>query len=166
MTTSDECARVIIDTVPLLMRMIGSVMRRQAFDDEPASIGHVRMLKLLHERQRTLSELAARYHVAPSTMSRTVDVLVRRDWVERRADPHDRRQVLLRLTQEGELVHVAVQEHAQRSLSELVEELDESEREQVFQGMAALQRMILKADRSGLLCPHEPQPPETGNEQQ
>jgi DNA-binding MarR family transcriptional regulator len=129
-------------------------MRRRATDDEPISLGHVRMLKLLHGQQRTLGELAARHHVSPSTMSRTIDMLVRRDWVERRADPDDRRQVLLRLTDDGRDVYGTMMEHAHQGLAELIGRLDEAEIEQLFQGLSVLQRLVARADQSGAYCPH------------
>jgi DNA-binding MarR family transcriptional regulator len=140
--TAEECARLLVETVPSAMRLMGGVMRRRAGEDEPISIGHVRMLKLLHDQQRTLGELAACHHVSPSTMSRTVEHLVRRDWIDRRVDPEDRRQVLLRLTEDGRGVYRTMMEQAHHNLAELIAQLDEAETEQLFQGLSVLQRMI------------------------
>jgi DNA-binding MarR family transcriptional regulator len=155
-----------MDTVPLLMRVMRGAMRRRLVDDEPASLSHVWMLNILHERQHTMRELAARYHVTPSTMSRTVDNFVRRAWIERRADPEDRRQVLLRLTDDGQQIHNSMQDHAYQSVAELVRQLDEAEVEQLYQGLNVLQRMIARADLAGRPCaPFDEREPRSSEEE-
>lgn len=49
----------------------------------------------------TMSELARHKGVGLPTISKSVDMLVRRGWVERWIDKTDRRQTLVRLTADG-----------------------------------------------------------------
>jgi DNA-binding MarR family transcriptional regulator len=102
----------------------------------------VRLLKILRHEPRSLGELAERHGVTPSTMSRSVDVLVRRGWVSRESDPADRRQVILQLTDAGEAAHAEMDRHAEDSLTRLIEELDDTEREKLFEGMQVLHALI------------------------
>ena len=49
----------------------------------------------------TPSEISDRVLVASATMTATLDVLERRDWIERRPNPSDRRSVLVSITEAG-----------------------------------------------------------------
>ncbi len=85
MSSARECANLLLETIPNLMRGLHGVLRqRKGADDEPHTMGQYRMLEMLHREPRTLSALAAMHHVTPSTMSRSIDVLVRKAWVARR----------------------------------------------------------------------------------
>src|SRR5262245_45933597 len=94
MQDANESARPLLETMPAVMRGLHT-LRREQFDEDTASVGQLRMLEMLRARSWSLSELATRHNVTPSTMSRSIDVLVRRDWVTRQSDPSDRRQLIL-----------------------------------------------------------------------
>src|SRR4029079_7564166 len=82
MPESRECARLLLETIPNLMRNLGGAMRQcKSGEEEHLNMGQFRMLGMLHAAPRTLSELAASHHVTPSTMSRTIDALLRKAWV-------------------------------------------------------------------------------------
>ncbi len=66
------------------------------------------VLSLLWERDgRQLSELAAACCCSPSTITGVVDTLERKGLVARKANPDDRRSLLVRLTEEGEALRDA-----------------------------------------------------------
>jgi len=83
----------------VVIRATGDEIRREA--TVGFQVSHYRMLKLLRQQPRTLSELAACQVVAPPIMSRTVSVLVKRGWVTRAEAPQGRRRVQLCITDEG-----------------------------------------------------------------
>ena len=62
---------------------------------------HFSVMCRLEEGARTPGELADIERVSAPSMTRTVAGLVERGWVERAADPTDRRQVILTLTDEA-----------------------------------------------------------------
>jgi DNA-binding MarR family transcriptional regulator len=99
------------------------------------------MLGMLHESPRTLSELATNHHVTPSTMSRTIDVLVRKAWVARETDPADRRQVILTLTGEGRAALDAMGEHARDAVTGMLARLDDQERARLYDGLTVLRKL-------------------------
>jgi DNA-binding MarR family transcriptional regulator len=148
MPSARECANLLLETIPNLMRGLHGVMRqRKGADDEPHTLGQYRMLALLEHEPRTLSALAAIHHVAPSTMSRSVDLLVRRAWVERQHDPNDRRLVIVRLTDEGRSAHAAMIEQNHDTITDLIAQLDEEERAQLYDGLSVLQTLIARTMR-------------------
>ena len=63
---------------------------------------HLRALRTLarHGTMR-LSELSDRLQIAPRTATEVVDALQARDLVRRRADPGDRRAILVEVTERG-----------------------------------------------------------------
>jgi len=87
------------------LRNLTEVMERRQ-RRENALLGltsaQVRVLSTLLEAEDIPSgELADRLGLAPSTVTRLCDVLVRKGMVERRAEPEDRRRVNLALTPPG-----------------------------------------------------------------
>ncbi|MCS6842463.1 MAG: MarR family transcriptional regulator [Roseiflexus sp.] len=138
-----ECAVLLLDAIPGLMRAVDSALRqRYGHDTATPSMGQMRMLAKLAERPWSLSELATAHRVTPSSMSRMVDVLVQRNWVERTTAPDDRRKVVLRLTPAGYAAHAAMRDVAREAAARLIEHLDERQRAHLYEGLSALYALI------------------------
>ena len=151
MTTSSasprECAELLLSTIPHLTRIIAGCCRQQIPHGEDAvRMGQTHLLHVLARRPCSLRELAARHHVTPSTMSRSVDVLVQRGWIARQPDPHDRRQVILSLTETGRGVLVVLGESMRESLAQLVGQLDPAERSRLYDGLQALSAVLTRIE--------------------
>ena len=158
MPTARECAQLLWETIPSLMRSLHGAMAHKKSDDERHNMGQFRMLEILHNGPRSLGELASMHHVTPSTMSRSVEVLVRKGWVARTSDPADRRQVVLTLTPEGRAMRQEARQHTQELLSQLFEQLDAGECARLYDGLSVLRKLVGQ--------PHcqEPGQPETGDQ--
>ena len=76
-----------------------SVERLASWDITPAQLRALRTLAR-HETMR-LSELSDHLQVAPRTATEVVDALQARGLVRRRADPADRRAILVEVTERG-----------------------------------------------------------------
>jgi DNA-binding MarR family transcriptional regulator len=153
MPDARECARLLLDSVPGLMRRVFEAVRQSKQDeDDPLTMGQIRMLDILGHGPRTLSELASLHHVTPSTMSRTVDVLVRRDWVSRQQAPSDRRQVVLTLTEGGQEALGASRQHMYDVATRLLERLDDDERARLYDGLSVLQRLVERTKEEQQPC--------------
>jgi len=87
-----------------LMAVARQLRERSAETLAPWDItpAHLRALRTLarHGTMR-LSELSDRLQVAPRTATEVVDALQARDLVRRRADPGDRRAILVEVTERG-----------------------------------------------------------------
>jgi DNA-binding MarR family transcriptional regulator len=66
-----------------------------------AEYGVLRCLTLSEDREIHMSRLAATANVTPSHLSRIVNRLARRDYLERSSDPSDARRTFARLTPTG-----------------------------------------------------------------
>jgi DNA-binding MarR family transcriptional regulator len=108
----EEATTQVIGTFPRMFKTIKHDLRAGEGDHALAELGEQQMwvLYTLNQGPQLTSELARKFNVAMPTMTRTVDALATRGYVERQQDAEDRRKVYLRLTGAGE--HVAGMAHA------------------------------------------------------
>lgn len=121
--------------------LLGVTMRALA-EVDTVSATQLRALMLLQSLGPVnLSVLAERLGVALSSASRLVDRLAASGHLERTVPAHSRREVLLTLSKEGRRV-VRRHERARRVIfAELLQALDEQERECLLMGLRAVQRV-------------------------
>ncbi|GAB4114482.1 MAG: hypothetical protein Fur005_42810 [Roseiflexaceae bacterium] len=141
------CADLLLSSIPPLMRMVGGAMRRSHHD--PFTFSQMRTLEMLRERPWALSDLAARHHVAASTMSRTVDSLVERGLIERQTAADDRRKIVLTLTDAGVAMLDSFAAQARVIVAELLADLSDTERVTLVDGLAVIRRVAQQAS----VCP-------------
>lgn len=110
-----------------------------------------RVLVFLDAGERPATQVAALLGVAPSTITSAVDGLTARDLVERRADPADRRRVVLALTERGRAVLRDGDTVVAARLDRLLAHLDATEAETVLVGLEHLNRAMERslAERFG-----------------
>jgi DNA-binding MarR family transcriptional regulator len=108
----EEATTQVIRTFPRMFRTIKHGLRAAEGNPALADLGEQQMwvLYMLNRGPQLTSELARMFNVAMPTMTRTVDALVQKGYVERRQGAEDRRKMYLRLTEAGE--HVAGTAHA------------------------------------------------------
>jgi DNA-binding MarR family transcriptional regulator len=98
--TSDECAREVVEVVPLIMRALVGEMRRHRATD--LSVPQFRTLAFLNRHEGAcLSDVAEHIGLTLPSMSKMIDGLVTRGHVLRHIHPTDRRRVTLALTERG-----------------------------------------------------------------
>jgi DNA-binding MarR family transcriptional regulator len=132
-------ARELLHVVMLVMRTLAADMRRSPRAVAPTQMG---ALMKVAAGPCTMSALARHQAVSLPTISKSVDMLVRRGWLERWVDKHDRRHTMVRLTAEGRRVlgdlKKRTETHVRRSLSGLAP----AERAQLVGVTRALTRVL------------------------
>lgn len=96
------------------------------------------LLALEESESVSNADLAAVMQLDASTLSRTINQLVRKDLVERRPHPHDRRAVLLGLTDRGGEVASEIHQSADELYRGILEYIPEDRRSDVLQGFSHL----------------------------
>lgn len=135
--SSDECARELLEVVPLVMRAIRTEIRRQRGLD--LSVPQFRTLAFLNHHSRpSLSEAAEHIGLALPSMSKLVDGLVARRLVVREACSEDRRRVTLGLTEAGSEALRSARELAQAYLAQALAPLPAADRATVARAMQFL----------------------------
>lgn len=94
------------------------------------------------EEPLTPTQIAERILVRAATVTGLVDTLVRRDLVERRSDPHDRRRVLVSMTERGSEVIAAADAAIFDSDATAMACLTEQERERLIRLLGKLQNQL------------------------
>jgi len=144
--TSEDATREVLAVLPLLNRIVGAEVRREAGED--TTIGQFRVLAHLSAGPLTLSVLAKRRRVSLQSMSELAQTLVERGWIARTPDPTDRRQHLLQLTEPGSAHYLRVQNMTIRQLSPLLAQLSTDEMAAVRMALPALRRVLMQEENS------------------
>jgi len=90
----------------------------------------------------TMSSLARHQAVSLPTVSKSVDMLVRRGWLERWVDKHDRRHTMVRLTPQGRKVLGGIKKRTEQHVRRSLTPLTVAEREQLVGAMRVLTRVL------------------------
>ena len=133
-STLDDCAREVLDVVPLAMRVIRKQLREHG--TQFLSVPQFRTLLFIsRNRGASLSEVADHIGLTLPSMSTLVDGLVTRNFVIRRTHQDDRRRVDLTLTERGENTLQSARKATQEYLKGRLSRLYEAERATVVRGM-------------------------------
>jgi MarR family transcriptional regulator, transcriptional regulator for hemolysin len=102
------------------------------------------------ERQpgQTQNELAAIVEVEPITIARLVDRLEQAGYVERRADPRDRRVWRLHLTPAAEPILRELKKHKTELRDEVTQGVDRAELDQLIDGLLKLKANLTDGRQS------------------
>lgn len=145
--SADECATLVMDVVPPVMRAIRTEMRRQGSAD--LSVPALRTLLYLARRDgASLSEAAEHIGLTLPSASRLVDGLVDRGLVRRRTSATDRRRVTLGATPKGRNLMESVRAGAQARMAKRIADLSPESRASVVRGLEALRPLFTAPVRS------------------
>jgi DNA-binding MarR family transcriptional regulator len=133
-------AHELLHAVMLVMRIVAADMRRSPDALAPAQMGTLMKVAM---GPCTSSALARHLAVSLPTVSKSVDMLVRRGWLERWVDTHDRRQTMLRLTAEGRRVLNDIKKRNQKLVGQRLAGLAAPEREQLVAVTRMLSRVLV-----------------------
>ncbi len=143
-----DAAREVLESVPLVMRMIRGEMRSHRVAD--LSVPEFRTLAYIHRHPgASLSEVAEHIGLMLPSMSKLVDGLVARGLITREPCAEDRRRVTLGITARGRNLWETAREATLSSLAHRLEPLSESERTTVIRAMHILHRVFALAPEGG-----------------
>jgi len=146
-TSAEECARSVLETVPLVMREIRFQMRSHRGLD--LSVPQFRALAFLRRRPAaSLSDVASHVGTSLPSMSKLVDGLVGRGLVARSASTADRRRLTLELTTEGTTLFQAARAQTQSHLAASLARLLPQDRAAVTRGLSLLATLFGREERT------------------
>ena len=138
----DDCASQILATIPMVMHAVISEMRGQR--PTGLSLPQFRALAFLrHHENESLSELAEHFGLTLPTISKLIDGLVKRGYVERETSSSDRRCVVLKLTENGKSILKAAGQAARAWITEMLKTLSLTEQKEVIKAMDLLQHVFM-----------------------
>ncbi len=138
----DACAALVVDTIPLVMRVIRAEMRSHRTPD--LSVPQFRALVYVNRNAgASLSDVAEHLGLALPSASKLIDKLVARDLITRESAPDDRRRVLLMLTPSGQAILQATIQATQARLAQELAALSPHECASVIEAMNLLRRAFV-----------------------
>jgi DNA-binding MarR family transcriptional regulator len=122
--------------------MRGVLDPAQAVPDFGASMSEVMALRHLTDGPLTQQQLGDRLGLEKSTVSRLVDAMVRKEWVDKARDPSNRRYQRVRLTPAGRRAATRIGKTVQGRHQRWFDALTADEREALAIGLGALVRVM------------------------
>jgi DNA-binding MarR family transcriptional regulator len=118
--------------------LVGVSARSLAEVEETVTLSQFRTLVVLEAHGPTrLNQLATRLGVGPSTALRSVDRLIAAGFVDRSENAHDRREVVISLTDGGRELVVEVTEHRRAAIRAIVEAMPSTQRRTLVEALLA-----------------------------
>ena len=133
----------LIDVVYLVTQAFWAELRRSG---ETIEMSQWSTLRRIGRTPCTMSELARYKGVGLPTISKSVDMLVRRGWVERWVDKADRRQTLVRLTASGRRILTDCRRALEGFLDERLLSLSAAERNALDDSLQMVRRVLTAED--------------------
>jgi DNA-binding MarR family transcriptional regulator len=133
----------LIDVVNLVTQAFWAELRKSG----PAiEMSQWSTLRRIGRSPCTMSELARHKGVGLPTISKSVEMLVRRGWVERWVDKSDRRQTMVRLTSAGRRILSECRHALEIFLDERLAHLTSAERNAVDESLQLVRRVLTVED--------------------
>ncbi len=141
MSSPHQIASLIMEDIPLLMRLLRRKFREKRIGD--LSMAQFRTLAFVDANQgASLSDAAGHIGVGLPSMSKLVEALVSRGLLTRTTHAEDRRRVCLALTSTGKLELDEAYQHTQTFFTEKFAELSEDQRTQIQNAMDLMQELF------------------------
>lgn len=141
MTSPRQTAALVMDNVPLLMRLLRTKFREKRIAD--LSMVQFRTLAFVDANQGTsLSEVAGHIGLGLPSMSKLVDALVNRKLLTRDLHGKDRRRICLALTSKGKRELNDAYQHAQSFFADNFSKLTDDERTQIAGAMNVMKKLF------------------------
>jgi DNA-binding MarR family transcriptional regulator len=137
--SSKETAQAVLELVMLVMQSVAAELRASQRYFEPTQMGSLMRIAV---GPCTMTELARHKAVSLPTISKSVNMLVGRGWVERYVDAQDRRQTLVRLTVAGRRALADIQERAEQHVADRLGPLSADERRQLLSLLGRLTAIL------------------------
>ena len=140
-STVDECAREVLETVPLVFRVIRLELRKHGARE--LSVPQFRTLDFVGRHPgASLSEVADHIGLTLPSMSALIDGLVTLGFAARRTNPDDRRRMTLALTDRGKMTLRTAREATQEYLAQVLEALSSDDHVALIKSMSTLRSIF------------------------
>jgi DNA-binding MarR family transcriptional regulator len=142
MSSPQQTAAIVMDNVPLLMRILRTKFREMHTGS--MSMMQFRTLTFLNTNQgASLSETATAIGLSLPSMSKLVDALVNMNLIHREMHGGDRRRICLSLTERGKSELDEAYQLTQTYFTEKFANLTEDERDQIEAAMSSMKKLFL-----------------------
>ncbi|HML32019.1 MarR family winged helix-turn-helix transcriptional regulator [Sporomusa sphaeroides] len=123
------------NAIKLFMRSLGVLEGKKTFCYNCTYAQCHVIWETAQESKISVNELATRLNISKSAVSRTVDDLVNKGYLERKPNPKDRRYVDIELTEKGQKTFQEIQLSSRQYFETILENIPENKRETTLDGI-------------------------------
>ena len=131
-------------SVPPVWHATRAITHTIANDEFSITPSKFHALRRIVEGRQYVSQLADCMHLSRPNISRLVDELVTDGLIERLPDPHDRRNIRLRMTEKGQQLFDAMHARVHDKMAAFFSRLSNDDLLEVQRGLSAMQKLINK----------------------
>ena len=154
MPTSRQTAALVIEDIPLLMRLLRTKFLEKRIGD--LSMAQFRTLAFVDANQgASLSEVAGHIGLGLPSMSKLVDALVNHQLLTRETYGEDRRRICLALTAQGKRELDEAYQHTQSFFADKFAELTEDERTRIAEAIYLMEQLFALNPKRSMPEPSE-----------
>ncbi|MFH1018103.1 MAG: MarR family transcriptional regulator [Pseudomonadota bacterium] len=145
MKAEADLAKRILDTLPSCMHKI--VVRIRTSQKRGMTFPQFRILGGIAHGLKHVMEMATLHGVSQPAMSKMVNGLVKRGFVERLPRGGDRRKIELALTRKGRRAFLGTRKGVEMQLEHRISNLTPGEKSDLARGLAQLRNLFLDGER-------------------
>ena len=132
------CQKVIWDTLPFVLHKTRNATDHEDVFGKSFTPAMFHILRNIHHGKNTISDLASCTRVSLPAVSRQVDSLVNLGLVTRKRDPHNRRRILLEISELGSEKFKCMLENNQKFVFQHLTKMTDDELETIIGGLKLL----------------------------
>ncbi|MCG0274896.1 MAG: MarR family transcriptional regulator [Thermosediminibacteraceae bacterium] len=141
-------SHILRELIRILMRNLGVLEKSEASCCGTTLSQCHTIVEIGRAGEISLNELAELLNLDSSTISRSVNNLVKQGLVVRETDPEDRRYVRIKLTKEGYEVYKAVESSMENYFERILTSIPEEKRDKVLESL----QLLIDAIRKNKCC--------------
>jgi DNA-binding MarR family transcriptional regulator len=143
---TEECARELLEVVPLVMRDIRTQVRSRRTPD--LTIPQFRTLSYVNRNAGvSLTQVAEHIGITLPSMSKLIDVLLKKGLLTREEQPADRRRVKLLATPSGVKITEASRQGTMSYLTQKMGNMNADERATIIKAMKEMRSVFTVANK-------------------
>jgi len=139
---NDKVIAELRELIRLLVRHLGLLEKSEASCCGISLAQCHAIIEIGRACEISLNELAEILGLDNSTMSRTVNNLVEKDYVLRETDANDRRYVKIKLTEKGHKLYSSIESSMNNYYKDIMDSIPEEKRSQVIESLRLLDNAI------------------------
>lgn len=130
----------LLDTLPSVMNEWRKVMSEGV--PEELSVNQYRVLYFVHAGQGSQSFLAKYLGVTPAAMSKMVEALVEKKFIDRKPNPQDRRHSHLLITTAGKRIVSQMRQQVEKRMQIHLDALSQAQQKEIERALLLLQSVF------------------------
>lgn len=144
MTEESTNVSIVRNTIKVFMRSLGVLEGKKTFCyDCTYAQCHI-IWETAQEQKISVNELAARLNISKSAVSRTVEDLVNKGYLQRTPNPNDRRYVDIELTENGKRIFKEIELNSRRYFEAILENIPQEKHDNVLEGIQIFSSALYK----------------------